>query len=719
MFSAATDLVVRPLLPWAALAPLLLLALAVVALAFWRGHRGAWLRALSLAALAAALLDPAVVREEREGLADVVAVVIDESASQSIEDRAARAAEAAAEIEARIDALSAERGGRAPIERRTIRVSGDGVEGTRLVSALAEGLADTPPDRIAGAILITDGAVSDAARRLPAFSDAVAAALAARGGDGATPPAHLLLTGRPDEFDRRLVLESAPGFGLVNETVTLRFRVEETGRAPGPAVGGRVRLSIDGEVRQLLRARVGRSYTVEIPLEHGGATVVELGLDPIAGELTDRNNAAAFTINGVRDRLRVLLVSGEPHAGERTWRNLLKSDPAVDLVHFTILRPPSKRANAARDELALIPFPTYELFEQKLDEFDLIVFDRYRRWGILETRYISNIVRFVQEGGAVLVSSGPAFAGIESMALTPLAEILPAAPRSVIEAAFRPTLTDLGDRHPVTRALPGRGDPGGPPAWGRWFRQIDVAAARGDVVMTGAGDRPLLILDRVGDGRVALLASDHAWLWTRGYDGGGPQAELLRRLAHWLMKEPELEEEALTAEPIEGGYAVERRSLSDGEKRVTATDPGGATREIPLQPAGPGLWRAEVATGTLGLHRIADAAGSAVEGPALETVAVVGPPAPKEFADPIATPEPLGPLIRRTGGATVWLIEDGTPALRRVGARREAAGSGWIGLMRRDAYAVRGASLSPLAPGWLMFAAAALFALAAWRVEGR
>ncbi|MEO1331701.1 MAG: hypothetical protein AAFW46_18810, partial [Pseudomonadota bacterium] len=283
-----------------------------------------------------------------------------------------------------------------------------------------------------------------------------------------------------------------------------------------------------------------------------------------------RNNVAAFSINGVRDRLRVLLVSGEPHAGERTWRNLLKSDPAVDLVHFTILRPPRKRAYAERNELSLIPFPTHELFEVKLDEFDLIVFDRYRRWGILETRYISNIVDFVREGGAVLVSTGPAFAGVESMFRTPLADILPAAPTSfVIEAAYRPTLTDLGGRHPVTRTLPGRGGAGGLPTWGRWFRQIDVAADRGDVIMSGADERPLLILDRVDEGRVAMLASDHAWLWTRGYDGGGPQAELLRRLAHWLMKEPELEEEALTAEPAEGGFLVERRSLADGAKTVT------------------------------------------------------------------------------------------------------------------------------------------------------
>ncbi|MEO1331668.1 MAG: hypothetical protein AAFW46_18635, partial [Pseudomonadota bacterium] len=326
MFTAATDLVARPLLPLELTIALILLGAAVVGFAVWRGHKGAWLRAAAVAALAFALLDPAVLNEEREGQADIVALVIDESESQSIEDRAETAAAAAAEIEARIQALSEAGGGRAPIEIRTIRVSGDGIEGTRLVSALAEGLSDTPPDRVAAAILVTDGAVTDGDRRPPAFREAVAAALAARGGDGAVPPVHLLLTGRSDEFDRRIVVESAPGFGLVNEPVTIRFRIAESGR--GEAVGGRVRLFVDGEMKRILPARVDQPLSVRFPLEHGGATVVELRLDPIEGELTARNNVAAFSINGVRDRLRVLLVSGEPHAGERTWRNLLKSDPA-------------------------------------------------------------------------------------------------------------------------------------------------------------------------------------------------------------------------------------------------------------------------------------------------------------------------------------------------------------------------------------------------------
>ena len=84
--------------------------------------------------------------------------------------------------------------------------------------------------------------------------------------------------------------------------------------------------------------------------------------------------------------------------------------------------------------------------------------------------------------------------------------------------------------------------------------------------MEGPDGRPLLVLDREGEGRVALLASDQAWLWGRGYEGGGPQLELLRRLAHWLMKEPELEEEALSATAEGQTLTITRRSLSRGRR---------------------------------------------------------------------------------------------------------------------------------------------------------
>ena len=98
--------------------------------------------------------------------------------------------------------------------------------------------------------------------------------------------------------------------------------------------------------------------------------------------------------------------------------------------------------------------------------------------------------------------------------------------------------------------------------------------------MTGVNDRPLMILDRVGDGRVAQIMSDHIWLWARGYEGGGPHAELLRRIAHWLMKEPELEENDLRANVRGNMIEILRRSLEADSRAAEVTAPSGARQTV-------------------------------------------------------------------------------------------------------------------------------------------
>jgi hypothetical protein len=676
-----------PLVPWAWIAAAGALALALTVFSLWRGSPGWPLRALGFAALLLALANPSLTREDRRPLADVAFLVVDESASMEAGARDVEAAEAAETLEAELAALAARDAEAAPLEFRMLRVEEEGDEGTRLLSALDAAAAEVAPDRIAGAILVTEGRVHDA--------DAL---------ESFPGPLHQLTVGREDERDLRLALETAPAFGLVGESVTARIRVEPLGAAE-PGASTELQVSIDGEPPRRFPARVGQALEVEIPIEHGGANVVELRIPPAEGELTERNNAAVFTVNGVRDRLRVLLVSGEPHPGERTWRNLLKADPSVDLVHFTILRPPAKQDGTPVFELSLIAFPTRELFLEKIDEFDLIIFDRYRRRGVLPAPYLGNIARYVRDGGAVLLAEGAAYAGPESLWRSPLSEVIPARPTAgVIEAGYRPEVTATGERHPVTAGL------GEPEDWGRWFRQVEVEPLSGEILMEGADDRPLLILDRVGEGRIAVLASDHAWLWSRGVEGGGPQAELLRRLAHWLMKEPELEEEALTAEVAGDEITVERRSLGDAPERLTATAPSGEERALSMAPAGPGLWRAVLEADEAGLWRFEDARASAA--------AAVGPPSPREFENPVSTLEPLAALAEASGGAMRRLTE-GVPDIRRVREGRTAEGRGWIGLARREAYAVEDVRSYPLAPGWLMLLLTAGLFVAAWRVEGR
>ncbi|WP_300532809.1 glutamine amidotransferase [uncultured Mameliella sp.] len=675
------QIVFDPLLPWAAIAILAALALLGTGLALWRGLSGWALRFLAGVVLVGALAQPSYQVEDRAPLSDIVLMLVDETASQQLAERADITTEAAARLEAQLDA-------RPNTEVRRIPVpDGEGDAGTLLMTALSNALAEEPRGRIAGILLLSDGRLHDLERApdLPA-------------------PMHLLMTGKEDDWDRRLIVRNAPSFAILGEEVELTLRIEDSGAAPGDTRTD-ILISVDGDEPDRFTVPIGEDLTLPITLPHGGLNVIEFTVPEADGELTDRNNKALIQINGVRDRLRVLLVSGEPHAGGRTWRNLLKSDSSVDLVHFTILRPPEKQDGVPVNELSLIAFPTRELFLDKIDDFDLIIFDRYKRRGILPAIYLDNVRNYVEKGGAVLVAAGPDFASADSIYRSPLADILPAEPTArVVDQGYRPAVTDLGQRHPVTSGLTGAD------SWGRWLRQIEVQPIKGDVVMSGVDDRPLLVLDRVGEGRVALLASDQAWLWSRGYEGGGPQLDLLRRLAHWMMKEPELEEEALWAEPAGQSMRIVRRTLNEFVGDVTVTTPDGGEVQVPLTEVSPGRYEAIYDGPQIGLYGLEENALSAVVG--------LGPSAPREFVQTIASGAALSPIIDEMRGG-VMRLEEGLPSIREVRAGRPAAGRGWIGLTPREAYETLDVRQTPLAPEWLVLLLAAGLIVGAWMREGR
>ncbi|MCC7319521.1 MAG: hypothetical protein IT542_00935 [Rubellimicrobium sp.] len=683
-------IVLDPFLGWPVMAALAGLVVLAAALALWRGMAGWWLRALAGAVVLAALANPALHEESREGLPDIVIAIVDDTASQTLGDRAAQTEAALADLAAQVAA-------RGNAELRVLRLDDDaGDGGTLLAGALAARLAEEPRDRIAGIVLLTDGRVHDIDRMPPLPA-----------------PVHTLLTGAPGDWDRRLVIENAPAYAIMGEEIVIGIRIDDQGAATGHATAP-LTIAVDGGTPVPFEIPVGRQMELPLALPHGGVNVLEIETPAAPGELSARNNRAVVQINGVRDRLRVLLVSGEPNPGERTWRNLLKSDAAVDLVHFTILRPPEKQDGIPTEELSLIAFPTRELFVDRIGDFDLIIFDRYRSRGILPAEYLRNVADFVRAGGAVLVAGGPEFADADSLWRTPLGEVLPAAPTAqVLEQGFVPLLSDAGRRHPVTAGLealmPPRED--GTPGWGRWFRLIEVAPNPGaEVVMEGPGGRPLLTLDRVGEGRVALLASDHAWLWDRGYEGGGPQLELLRRLAHWLMQEPELEEESLWAETSGQTIRIIRRTIAPEAAPVTVTAPDGSTTQATLDEVAPGRFEAVVPGGEAGLYRLGDGTR--------EAVIALGPAAPREFEQTIATGEILAPATAGSGGAVVAL-SDGMPRLHWGRAGRATAGPGWIGLIARDAYRTTGIRVLPLLPGWAWLLIAAALAVGAWLIEGR
>ena len=723
MRQALAGIDVAPVIPlWllAALAVLALLALLpgllrVTRLAGgtrrWDPARGIWLRALAFAALLLALANPRLVEETRETRPDIALLVVDRSDSAVLGPRETQVTAAREQIEARARRLP-------DLELRTVEVPEAGNQGTRLFSAMERALADIPRARLAGVMALTDGQVHDVPPA-PALD----------------APFHLLLPGRPGEVDRRIRVVEAPGFGIVGRPVELRVVVEDLGVTGPAAAGGAARLTIrrDGQPPRVESVPVGREHRITVPIERGGQTVVEITAetrqgapgDSRPGEVSDLNNRAVVAINGVRDRLRVLLVSGEPHAGQRTWRRLLKADPNVDLVHFTILRPPEKDDLTPLHELALIAFPVRELFQVKLREFDLIVFDRFANRGLLPPVYLRNIADYVRGGGALLMSVGPEFAGPTSLASTPLGQVLPARPptgpgaaqAALLEQPFRPLVTETGSRHPVTENLPGANHLGAAPSdatWGRWYRALRAEARAGSTVMEGPNGTPLMLLDRVGEGRVALVLSDHIWLWSRGHDGGGPQQELLRRIAHWTMKEPELEEEDLTARIDQGHLTVVRRSLEAAappEVAVTAPD-GSVTRHRPEQRGG-GRAVVEMPAPQAGVWQAADGRRTAF--------AAAEAPNPMEVADLRADDARLRPLAETTGGAVRWLGTEAAPSvpeLRRVAIGRDAQGPGWIGLRRNGDHTVTGITALPLLPPWLALPLVLGLALLAWRREG-
>jgi predicted Rdx family selenoprotein len=689
-----------PLLPWPALIALAALAAGVCALALWRRARGGLLRALFAAVILLALANPSAVSEQREPLRDVALVVVDESPSTRIDGRAEQQEAALAALTAELEALP-------DTEVRIARARGapvgdpDADGGTRLFAAVDDVLSEVAQSRIGAVFLISDGQVHDAPTGLEQFAlDA---------------PVHLLRSGRTDERDRRLTLKNVPGYGIVGRELTLTLRVDDLPEAAGGQQRqASVRISRDGGEQQILRVPLGQDVDYSFEVERRGPTVLEIEAEPGQGELSLRNNRAAVVVNGVRDRLRVLLVSGEPHAGERAWRNILKSDPSVDLVHFTILRPPEKQDGTPIHELSLIAFPTRELFEVKLDEFDLVIFDRYRRRGVLPNLYLENISRYVEEGGALFEAAGPAFATPLSLYRTPLGRVLPATPSGeVVERPFHAGVTELGHKHPVTAELPGALPPGerGTPRWGRWYRQIDTDARDGDILMTGAEERPLLVLDRIGQGRVAQLTSDHIWLWSRGYDGGGPQAELTRRVAHWLMKEPDLEETDLRA-TVEGDrLEIEQRSLEEDWSTVEVTLPDGSTREVELQPTGPGRAGASLPIEEPGVYRVSDDERTAL--------AAAGSVNPLEMADLRATDEKLAPLIEASDGRSQPLAAQPAVEVRKVRPDRDRHGDDWLGLVGQGEYVVTGVQTRPLLPELAALALALGALLFAWRREGR
>lgn len=685
-----------PLVPLPLIAAFGVISL-LAALAAGMGRlRSMFLRTLAAFAVIAALLNPQTVEEDRTPLRDIVLILSDGSDSIQLGTRAAQVART-------VDGLQAALGTDATLDIVEARIPPD-PDGTRLTASLIEALGNIPAARLAGVIAVTDGQIHD----LPAEPESLLP-------EGV--PFHALIIGDPERRDRRIRTSLAPRYGLVGEQAEFRVRVDDPGFEGERAT---IAIKLNGEMIARFGAVIGNEISIPVRIERRGVNTVELEVAAAPDELTLKNNVFIAEISGIRDRLQVLLVTGEPHRGGRAWRNLLKSDPAVDLVQFTILtNPREKRANARQDELSLIAFPVRQLFEEKLDEFDLIIFDQFKRRttpsrggrssSLLSPIYFQNIAEYVERGGALLVATGPAFATAQSIYRSPLAAVLPTRPTGeTVDVSYRARINDKGARHPITADFKN----GDEDRWGPWYRIIDSNTVSGDVLMEGPGGEPLLVIDRVRDGRVAMLMSDQAWLWAKGYQGGGPYSEMFRRTAHWLMGEPDLDAERLSARADGGSIVIERTTLGDDTAPVTVQKPDGTTQTVTLKPTGDGRYRATIDGAGQGAYRLN--AGD------VSTVTAIGALNPREFADLTPTTTFTAPLTDGTGGRGV-MVGDGTelPSLRRVTLGAKTFGETWLGLIAHKRYTVDASRRAPLAPGWLFFLLAAIALGWAWRREGQ
>lgn len=692
------DLIFSPFVSLPVLITIAILAAVPVLLGLVLRQRGAWLRSLALLALLLAIANPLLMREEREPLSTVVPIVVDKSQSQLIGTRSEASDKALTQISQQLARIP-------NIEPRIVTVDNEAEASpsTRLFSALSSATSDVPPSRIGGAVMLTDGQLHD----VPPPSASLDQSL------GFQAPLSALITGKPDEFDRRIEIVQSPRFGIVNEELRLNFRVIDDGRTPGSST--EVSIRMNGEDQGTIRAVTGELTPYQFKLPRGGNNILEFSVAELSGEITTLNNRAIATIDGVRQNLRVLLVSGEPHSGERSWRNLLKSDTSVDLVHFTILRPPEKQDGTPIHELSLIPFPIRELFIEKIEDFDLIVLDRFQhRSGVLPILYYDYIAQYVQNGGALLVAAGPEMADESSIALTPLANVLPALPTgNVTKTGFYPRLSEQGKMHPVTRDL--QGSTQEPPAWGRWFRSVGVSQPTGQTVMNGPNGEPLLVINRQGEGRIAMLLSDQGWLWARGFEGGGPYVSLYRRIAHWLMKEPKLEEEALTASSRGRDLIIERQTMGDDPGKASIKTPTGRTLELSFTKAEPGLFKIEQEMDETGLYEITNGD--------LSTLAHVGAVDAAEFRSMISTEETLRPLVTASRGSINRVEGNGgninVPSIATVKGELRQSDNERIRIRLTDDSTLKSVQSLPLFAGFAGLGLLLLAFSATWWREGR
>lgn len=667
-----------PLFPDMVIAAIALIGFGLCLLSLRTHKVKAFYRLLFTGVLMLCLLQPQIVKEKRTPLKDVVLIAQDKSASMDFGHRHDIANASLSHLQTEFKKFP-------NLDVRTIDIAAGAEDETKVFDAVETALSDVPPDQRGGIIILSDGQIAD----IPSPELLKA-------------PLHLVLSGSKKDRDRQIRIINAPGYGVVDETVSVKFRIEDQNMGTSsPVEVTLVRPDGKSETRD---AVPGEDYEWPLAVTNAGQNAFELSTAVDTGELSPLNNSVILNVQGVRNRLHVLLVSGEPYPGARMWRDILNADPGVDLVHFTILRSPDKVDMTPNSELSLIAFPFEELFERKLKNFDLIIMDRFGLNTVLPDYYFANMRDYVLKGGALLEINGPDYSTPSSIYQTSLGDILPGVPNGeMLEGKFKPAVTALGKTHPVTSPLAAI------PQWGSWLQQSPVTAIKGDVLMTGLQGNPLLILSRTGEGRVAQMTSDQIWLWSRGYENGGPTNELLKRTIHWLMKEPELDEKALDIKSDKDTITIRTRDAKNNILSVTTPDRKESTLTL---SAGSDGWLSGTMTVTAkGIYKFSDGEQ--------QKLISVGDMTKPEFTDIITSDKKLLPSVKASGGGIIWAEDKSGFDIRYISPQKTMGGTDWIGLRRNGSSNVAASETKPLLPPLLFELILLLAALGLWYNESR
>ncbi|MDC3091077.1 hypothetical protein OA848_01670 [Rickettsiales bacterium] len=439
---------------------------------------------------------------------------------------------------------------------------------TDIINNLENSINEYPSQRISSIFILTDGQIHDLKDNANFEKFDV--------------PIYFLLIGNSKIDDTKVSIISHPEFGYLDEKITIQvlandFKADENSF---------LNLTIQNGTFSEKKLKVPNNdvKNIELKLKNHGPNFIKVTTPNRQDELSAVNNSQLINISGVRKKLRVLLISGAPYMGTRVWRNFLKSDTSVELIHMTVLRPPEKNDNTPLEELSLIPFPVKELFEEKLSNFQLVIFDNFEGKKVLTPLYFQNLINFVDKGGAILEITGPSYNSKSSLFKTEIGRILPGIPSGkLIQKEFKPQLTDLGKKHPITESLFIKNKD-----FGTWFQMNDILEIDDDsqVLLSGVNNKPLLAVKKVNDGRIAQIYSHNIWLWSkRENNQGGPYNLLIKNLAHWLMKEPTLEENKLELSFVNNSILIEKSFLRkpDPEKlKITIIDPNGIKFEKTL-----------------------------------------------------------------------------------------------------------------------------------------